>query len=614
MPTVNEQIFDVGVRHQIQLERYKTGLVMEISDLLSRADADLVDKIASHKGDPSSWGQQRRRAVLDSVRSANKETFKRLDKKLTAEMLDLAETEVKFSAAALRKYVPIDLDMTMPSRHLLEAAVKSRPFQGKILGDWIQELGETKYKRIRDAINIGLVEGETIDQMVKRIRGTRANGFKDGILEINRRNAQAVVRTAVTHTTTQSRELLYAENDDLIKGVEWLSTLDGRTTDICRARDGKVFKPGEGPRPPAHVNCRSTTVPITKSWKELGVDLDEAPAGTRASMDGQVPADMNYSDWLKRQPQSVVEDVLGKSKAKLFTDGQLPLDRFVDEGGKPLTLADLKNTEGQAWRQAFADKEPKVATPGPQQITAADFGNLMAPSTVGAGLADSLAATWNAHVGMTPRQFADRLQGTLPSTSQATFAISAEKKPNAFSWLMNGYAADGSLDYRIQRSVDFADGVVHHGYFKLAKSKQGQGTARKLMRESIGMYQSWGIKEVITEAGLDAGGYTWARFGFIPSQADWDHLRSNNPGQLQRRLKVMLQENGITQTTFDAVTKLLNDPDPRTLWDVADLSARVGNGTLGSVLLSGTSWFGKLSLTEPETIRRFTDYVAKAPK
>ena len=132
--------------------------------------------------------------------------------------------------------------------------------------------------------------------------------------EVSRRGVTALVRTSINHATNQGRNEVWKENEDVIGHVEWISTLDTRTTPICRVRDGKTgpvkptdnYKPPPGrkalkpqmARPPAHPNCRSTTVAITKSWKELGFDFEELDPGTRSSLDGRVPEDMNYFDWL----------------------------------------------------------------------------------------------------------------------------------------------------------------------------------------------------------------------------------------------------------------------------------------------------------------------------
>lgn len=121
---------------------------------------------------------------------------------------------------------------------------------------------------------------------------------------------------------------------------------------VCRARDGKVYPLDSGPRPPAHPNCRSSTVPVLKSWKEMGINLKEAPEGTRSSMNGQVPADLTYQEWLKNQSADFQDDVLGVTKGKLFRNGGLSLDRFVDRAGKELTLDQLMKREAEAWQKA----------------------------------------------------------------------------------------------------------------------------------------------------------------------------------------------------------------------------------------------------------------------
>jgi hypothetical protein len=109
----------------------------------------------------------------------------------------------------------------------------------------------------------------------------------------------------------------------------------------------------KGPRPPAHFNCRSSTTPILKSWRELGFDADELPPGTRASMNGQVPADQDYDTWLRKQPKDVQDDVLGKTKGDLFRAG-LKMDRFVDRKGAELTLDQLRRREKEIWEKATA--------------------------------------------------------------------------------------------------------------------------------------------------------------------------------------------------------------------------------------------------------------------
>lgn len=353
--TANEEILDAMVRHQIGLQRISTGVVHKIIKLLNRVDADIVGQIAGFEPGRGEWSKKRLEMILEKIREINQDAYNRVRPVLVRELVDLAEYEAEFQVRAITSAVPIALDIVTPPLEQLAAAVTSRPFQGAILKEWAEKLEADAFRRLRDAIRIGFTEGQTIDQMVRRVRGTRARQYQDGILEVSRRAAEGIVRTAVNHVATRAREDLYAANTDLIKAVRWVSTLDGHTTEICIARDGKVFDVNKGPRPPAHWKCRSTTAPVLRSWQELGIDIAEAPAGTRASMNGQVPADQTYGEWLKRQPREFVEDVLGKTKATLFLDGNLTVDRFVHDNGRPITLAELKTSEAEAFDRAGID-------------------------------------------------------------------------------------------------------------------------------------------------------------------------------------------------------------------------------------------------------------------
>jgi SPP1 gp7 family putative phage head morphogenesis protein len=216
--------------------------------------------------------------------------------------------------------------------------------------EWLADLDKATYARVRDSIRIGYTEGRTTQQIIRDLRGTAKLGFKDGIFEINRRHAETVVRTAISHTANTSRNALYSANTDVIAEVQWVSTLDGRTSAICQARDGKTWPVDSGPRPPAHPNCRSSMTPVVKSWR--GLNQTGLDAETRASMDGQVAANLTYGGWLKRQPASVQNDILGKTKGKLFRRGGVPVDRFVDYQGHEYTLKELRKREASAFTAA----------------------------------------------------------------------------------------------------------------------------------------------------------------------------------------------------------------------------------------------------------------------
>ena len=345
MPTVNEQLQDEAIKHSVYAVRLAGGMANKIVGMLNKVDDDIIRQLKLRAPESGVWTTARLNALLNSVRKINKKVYNLIGKELKTDLKELAVYEAEFKGTRLHNAFPVALDVTTPNVAVLHAVVTAKPFQGRLLSEWVDGLDASRYNKLQDAIRIGVIEGETVDAIARRVRGTKALNFKDGVLDIGRRQAQALTRTAVNHTMTAASEALYKQNEDVVKGVKWVSTLDGKTTPICQRRDGKVYPVDEGARPPAHIGCRSTTAPITRSWRELGVDLDEAPPGTRASMNGQVPADATYPEWFDKQSAPLQDGVLGKTKGKLYRRGNAPLGIFSDQVGHESTLAERKGPQ-----------------------------------------------------------------------------------------------------------------------------------------------------------------------------------------------------------------------------------------------------------------------------
>lgn len=156
------------------------------------------------------------------------------------------------------------------------------------------------------------------------------------MLAITSRNAEAVIRTAIQHVAGQARNQFAKQNSDILRGVKIIATLDGRTTAYCRAADGTEYALGEGLRPPFHIRCRTSFILLLKDAPSLGALAD------RSSMNGQIKADTSYYEWIKTQPASFQDAVIGKSRAKLFRDGGMTPEQFADlqigNNFKPRTL------------------------------------------------------------------------------------------------------------------------------------------------------------------------------------------------------------------------------------------------------------------------------------
>lgn len=363
MPTANEEIQDRAIDHAVALERYSNNVVRRIMALLGRSDDRLsaeLSKVLERIG-PDSFSQTRLEALLTDVRKINKAAYESIKESLTVELKELAAYEASWQAMTIEEAVPVAVNVAAVSGEQVYAAAMKRPFQGVLLKGALDDVDAQTARRIRQTISQGIVEGRTTDQIVRDIRGTRAAKYKDGLLERSRRDVEAIVRTAIGHTTGMAQDMVMEANADIIKGVRWSATLDTRTSPTCRPRDGKLYDPvthkpighafpwlaGPGR---SHWRCRSASVPVLKGWKELGFDPNIAD--TRASMDGQVPVELSYGDWLKKQSASRQAEVLGETRAKLFRNGGLKVEDMYSQRGQYLTLDELRERDKAAFTKA----------------------------------------------------------------------------------------------------------------------------------------------------------------------------------------------------------------------------------------------------------------------
>lgn len=385
MASANEKAFDAAVRHQVFLQRYGGSQARDVLKILKEAERDLVKRLRAQAGSLARspargeigaglTSSRRLEAMLAEIRQQSKDVRRSLEALSRGSLRSLAEAEVDISTDALNGSVGVDIGVTRPSPELLRAIVDGPLVRGRTLRQWYTRLEDGRFNRLEAAVRLGLVEGDTIPQMVARFRAAE---------DVTRRSAVALVRTSVNAVANQARTRLYEANEDVIEGMRWVSTLDGRTSPICQARDGMVWPLGQPhPKPPAHPNCRSTLTPVIKGWDDLAEpgalkrgrgakDIDRLfrkrlrdrgwPANRvnaavldgRSSLNGVVPSKTTYQDWLRRQPASFQDGVLGPTKGKLFRRGGVTLDRFVDlDTGRPFDLDELRSQNARAWRDA----------------------------------------------------------------------------------------------------------------------------------------------------------------------------------------------------------------------------------------------------------------------
>lgn len=168
-------------------------------------------------------------------------------------------------------------------------------FSERIWGKYRPEL----IKKIHDGLTINVIRGESSDKLINDI--TKA-------FEVKKSQAKNLVRTEKAFFMTTSQCDCF--NDLGVKEYEIVATLDNKTSEICRAIDGKVFEMKDfqagSTAPPFHNQCRSTTAPYFND--EFTIDE------LRAARDEEgkyytVPSSMKYPEWYKAFVESDKSDI-----------------------------------------------------------------------------------------------------------------------------------------------------------------------------------------------------------------------------------------------------------------------------------------------------------------
>jgi len=357
--TVGDNIADAETRHTVYLLRYARSTYRKHSNLIDKALADLTGTINARAPSDNSFTRRRLEGVLASIRETSQTLYKGLQEGIEGDLRELADYEAGFQQRIIEEAYPIQLDLTKVTGAQVHSAAMAKPFQGKVLRDWFRDQEYGVRRAFESAVRLGFVEGESIPQIASRVKG---------VGNMTRRQVESIVRTATRHHSQVAMNTVAQANSDIIDEEEYVATLDGRTTLECASRDGNRYEVGKGPQVPAHHGCRSVRVPVPKTFDELfgriGEDkplasrrfvadtrrVKDIPKSVRDQLTGRTTK--TYNQWLKTQNKGFVEDVLGKQKAKLYLDGDLSIDKFVDRQGSEYTLEQLAKREAQAFEKA----------------------------------------------------------------------------------------------------------------------------------------------------------------------------------------------------------------------------------------------------------------------
>ena len=325
------------VQWQYQLEKYTDESLKMILPSILKAQRELDGFLSKPLGGPVTRGRQE--ALLEEI-----------DDLLLGVQSQLGTSIQEVSAvagqAAAREYSNIvSFDGKVPNFNMVSLSPEqlrsmvNQPVGGVLLNDWISRTFDSAIqKEIGEEMLTGFLKGESVYHLQRRLRET---------FDIVKRDAETLTRTWVANANNAAIKEVYDRNADIMEGEEWCAHLEvnlksGRGTCLrCAGLDGRVYPLNEAHiRPPLHPRCRCFMVPKTKSYKELGLDIDDlkewarpyqVKKGTVVQQVGQF--DGKFSDWLMQQPKKYQVDMLGPNRYRLIQEGVVKFDDLVDDVG-----------------------------------------------------------------------------------------------------------------------------------------------------------------------------------------------------------------------------------------------------------------------------------------
>ncbi len=373
--SANQTIANGFVSMAADLSRFSEGEVLIINSTLKGLENDLVGRLRDNP-DITDYTKSRYEAIIRQNRQTIADTYKGIDTHHQTIMTEAAGLNLTGSAQIINN-VGFAVDSVVLTPEQLKSMASRVLIEGAPSKAWWSKQSTNLQDNFMQQMRMGYANGETIDQLVDRVRGAatgrkipvklpngktrRVNEYHGGIMQASTRQAATLVRTSIAQISADARMEFYKSISDLLLGVAWVATLDSRTSLLCSSRDSLMWDLDGNPLGghdmdflggvPAHFGCRSILCPVLRSYQELLDDnktakLLDGYTGTRASLDGQVAANTTFDDWFNGLSEAAQKSYLGPRKWEIWKANGLTMAQMVNQFGNPLTLEQLVKAYG----------------------------------------------------------------------------------------------------------------------------------------------------------------------------------------------------------------------------------------------------------------------------
>lgn len=328
-----------------KLDAYEAEAVQTILATLDAGRAEILAEFQRRYADLSDIRAERLQAVLEEMEAMTAGLRKGLAGQYESMTSVVASASLSEAATALSLGGLLDVGHVALSPDQLRAFV-STPLGGDLIQDWVdRSFDATVQAQMRQGLNVGVLKGEGYPGLVKRLE----TGF-----DLARNESISLARTFVSSANNRARDEVFQKNADIVKQWKWLTAGDNRVCMLCLPLHGQKFNLGEGPSRPRHVRCRCQALPVTVSWRELGINMEE--------FQGELDR------WVVR--------------GQAGEDGEIVV-RGVGAGGQDGTLRISRHATAQDWYDGLGDVEKRSTSLGPGRVKLLDEGKITIRDLIG---------------------------------------------------------------------------------------------------------------------------------------------------------------------------------------------------------------------------------------
>ena len=325
----------------------------EAINLLSEANSrDFEKLLEAYK---NKTGAQKREALAELEAPAYKNRMKRLDDinksinrlinavaskerdAIGKTMRQVYESSYHHAVYEAARMSGLDLQTGPIDEGALETILKKK-WSGQNYSERVWNNTQKVADAIKEELMIGALTGKTEKEMTDSINEQFLSG---------RNKARRLVRTESSYIHNEAHFQAY--KDYGIEEYRFVATLDLRTSQICRERDGSVYRVNDKKigvnAPPMHPWCRSTT--IMNLDDETMHNLERFARDPVTGERMKVPADETYKEWYQRMVEKHGAEAIntaGKS-TKNYSSDKVQYQNYINVLGNkfvPDTLEEFQ--------------------------------------------------------------------------------------------------------------------------------------------------------------------------------------------------------------------------------------------------------------------------------